>query len=214
MCENEKRRSISLGFTEERVLEGQHICYIYNDDAERLRVIAKYLESGMLEKEKLLYLVDVMTPREMMECLEDLGVDVRSASRDLTVSEAESTYRPSGAFNTEEMLGLTHDFQQQALREGYTGSRGAGEMSWCLVDGRVSEDDLLEYEARLNLFLAENPSYTTCCQYDARRFDGSTIMDVLSVHPVMIVRGQLVKNPYYIDARTFLEEYRARGNGA
>lgn len=28
--------------------------------------------------------------------------------------------------------------------------------------------------------------------YDARRFDGAVLMDVLQVHPVMIVRGQLV----------------------
>ena len=30
-------------------------------------------------------------------------------------------------------------------------------------------------------------------------------MDVLNVHPVMIVRGQLVKNPYYIEPELFLE---------
>ena len=35
-------------------------------------------------------------------------------------------------------------------------------------------------------------------------------MDVLSVHPVMIVRGQLVKNPYYIEPTIFLEKLKAR----
>jgi hypothetical protein len=55
--------------------------------------------------------------------------------------------------------------------------------------------------------------YTACCQYDARRFDGETIMDVLSVHPVMIVRGQLVKNPYYIEPEIFLSEYATRHRG-
>lgn len=35
-------------------------------------------------------------------------------------------------------------------------------------------------------------------------------MDVLSVHPVMIVRGQLVKNPYYIEPSIFLEKLKAR----
>ena len=35
-------------------------------------------------------------------------------------------------------------------------------------------------------------------------------MDVLDVHPVMIVRGQLVKNPYYIEPDVFLEKLRAR----
>ena len=35
-------------------------------------------------------------------------------------------------------------------------------------------------------------------------------MDVLSVHPVMIVRGQLVQNPYYIEPDEFLKKLNAR----
>jgi len=200
---------ISLGFTEERVPEGQHICYIFNEDAERKRVMAKYLESGMLAKEKLLYLVDVMTPEEMKDCLAELGVDVRSKPDAVAIAEAAPAYCPGGFFNATEMLGVVRDFQQQALREGYTGSRGTGEMSWCLAEGRANEEDLMEYEARLNELVAEYP-YTACCQYDARRFDGGMIMNVLSVHPMMIVRGQLVRNPYFVAPETFLEEYRAR----
>ena len=36
------------------------------------------------------------------------------------------------------------------------------------------------------------------------------MLNVLSVHPVMIVRGQLVQNPYYVEPETFFKEYRAR----
>ena len=88
-------------------------------------------------------------------------------------------------------------------------------MSWCLVEGRADKASLLEYEARLNMLVAEHP-ITACCQYDVRRFDGRTIMDVLAVHPVMIVRGQVVKNPYYTDPNEFLRQYRTRvvGNAA
>lgn len=206
-------RLISLGFTDERVTEGQHVCYIYNDDIERRRVMAKYLESGMLEGEKLLYLVDDMTPAEMLDCLEELGVDVRSKADSLTVAEAAPAYCPSGVFNADEMLGAIRDFYRKAVEEeGYPGARGTGEMSWCLVEGHADEASLMEYEARLNLLVAEHP-YTACCQYDARRFDGHIIMDVLSVHPVMIVRGQLVKNPYYVEPAEFLREYRTRMKG-
>jgi hypothetical protein len=35
-------------------------------------------------------------------------------------------------------------------------------------------------------------------------------MDVLNVHPVMIVRGQLVKNPYFVEPAVFLEKLKAR----
>ena len=66
---------------------------------------------------------------------------------------------------------------------------------------------LIDYEMRLTEVLARFP-FTACCQYDARRFSGSLIMDAMSVHPVMIVQGQLVKNPYYIEPEVFLKRYK------
>ncbi|PHR97211.1 MAG: hypothetical protein COA78_27895 [Blastopirellula sp.] len=207
------RRKISLGFTEEPVLEGQHICYLFNNDTERRRVMAKFLDSGIQAGEKLLYLVDTMSSDQMLDCLEELGVDARSHTKELYVTEAAPTYCPDGVFSTENMLDVVRNFYVQAVEdEGYPGARGTGEMSWCLVEGRTDEASLMEYEARLNLLIAENP-LTVCCQYDARRFDGKIIMDVLAVHPVMIVRGQLVQNPYYVGAETFLKEYQARAAG-
>ena len=211
MCDTcADRRTISLGFTEERVLEGQHICYLFNDDFERRRVMAKYMESGLLAREKVLYLVDAMTPDEMLDCVEELGVDARSKSAELTMMEATPAYCPNGVFNSDEMLDVVRDFYRQATdEEGYAGARGTGEMGWCLVEGRADKASLMAYEARLTLLLADYP-YTACCQYDARRFDGNMIMDVLAIHPVMIVRGQLVQNPFYVEPERFLSEYRAR----
>jgi len=45
---------------------------------------------------------------------------------------------------------------------------------------------------------------TICCQYDTSRFDANTIMDVLEVHPMMIVNEKLVRNPIYVDPETYL----------
>jgi len=203
---NTTRRQISLGFTETRVEEGQHICYIYNDDDERKRTIAKFLESGLLENEKVLYLVDDMTPNEMVEELQRLGLDADASGDQLRIQDASETYCPGGRFETDEILELTEHFYQQAVRqEGRAGARGAGEMSWCLRDRAVDRRELMRYEARLNHLVAHCP-YTPCCQYDARRFDGATLLDVLSVHNVMIVRGQLVQNPYYVDPDEFLQQ--------
>lgn len=207
MCSNcPDRREISLGFSEEKVLEGQHICYLFNDDTERLRVMSKYLESGILDGEELLYLVDAMTPDEMLDSLEELGIDARSEKSSLTMAEATPAYCPHGTFNCEEMLSVVKAFYKQSVRkEGFPGARGTGEMSWCLQEGMADENALMEYEAKLNQLLVKYP-YTACCQYDSRLFHGSTIMNVLAVHPVMIVRGQLVQNPYYVEPEIFLKE--------
>ncbi len=49
----DERRIISLGFSDQKFPEGQHICYIYSDDDERLEVMAKHLKSGMEAEEKI-----------------------------------------------------------------------------------------------------------------------------------------------------------------
>ncbi len=156
------RREISLGFTDKKFPEGQHICYIYSDDEERLEVMAKYLQSGKQANEKLLYLVDVMTSDEMLEHLKSLGVDFSGAEpKDFTISDAIPAYCPSGFFQTEEMLELVKSFYLDSLDEGYSGARGTGEMSWCLNEGLAGEEDLMDYEAKLNDLLAKYP-YTAC----------------------------------------------------
>ena len=203
------KRKVSLGFTDDTVDEGHHIIYVYNDDYERKHTIARFLEEGFLEEEKVLYLVSDISTSEMRKELLGLGVDVDSRQKDFDLTEAHYTHCPNRYFSGEFMLGMVGDYYDNAIREGYCGARGAGEMSWALEEGRATVPDLLEYEAKLNTILHEHP-LTTVCQYDARRFDGAVIMDMLSVHPMMIVRGQVVKNPYYVSPETFLQEYNER----
>lgn len=156
------KREISLGFTDQKFPEGQHICYIYNDDEERLEVMSKYLQSGMEAQEKLLYLVDAMTSDEMLIHLKERGVDFNDAKpEDFTIADAGTAYCPSGFFKTQEMLDLVQEFYENSIEEGYAGARGTGEMGWCLNEGMATNEDLMEYEARLNDLVAKYP-YTAC----------------------------------------------------
>ena len=75
--------------------------------------------------------------------------------------------------------------------------------------GTPGSDRLMEYEALVNNVLKTHP-ITAVCQYDANRFSGATIVDVLKVHPMMIVRGQIVRNPYYMKPEDFLKDFRER----
>lgn len=203
------RREVSMGFTAERFPEGHHIIYLYNDDHERKRTMAKFLRQGWIDHEKLLYLVDDITPDEMRKELAALGVDLDEAQCGLEVTRGHHTLCPGEYFTPEFMLGVVGEYYKTAIQDGYAGARGAGEMSWALIEGRATVPDLLHYEANLNRILSDYP-LTTVCQYDARRFDGALVMDMLSVHPMMIVRGQLVKNPSYVEPDVFLREYTER----
>ncbi len=213
MCADQSgRRLVSLGFTNQTVHEGQHICYLFNDDAERQDVICRFMESGLSANERVIYVVDTMTPEKLGDKLEALGVDLRTYGEALTLADSNAIYCPSGKFDRRAMIDRVRDEYLQSVDGGFAGARGASEMSWYLEDGCVEEASLMEYEAELNGLLEYYPM-TLCCQYDTRLFDGNIIMNMLAIHPVIIVKGQLVKNPCYLGPERFLTEYRARFAG-
>jgi len=205
----QKKRKVSLGFTSEEFTEGHHIIYVYNDDDERKKTLAKFLQQGLMDNEKVLYLVSDISTTEMRKELLRLGVDVDKKQDDFDLISGHYTHCPGQYFSPDFMLNMVGQYYTSAVKEGFLGARGAGEMSWALVEGRNTVRDLLEYEAKLNEVLDLHP-LTTICQYDARRFSGAIILDMLTVHPMMIVRGQLVKNPFYVEPDVFLQELTHR----
>lgn len=204
-----QRRKISMGVTQEEFYEGEHICVIYNDDKERLDTIAKYLNSGLEAGEKMMYMVDE-PPDEFMDAMAGFSLDIGRLEQDLSLAEAYQSFCPDGDFDPSGAFNRMADFYRTAMDEGYAGARGGAEMTWASVEGRAEIHKVIELEARRNQVLKKYP-FSTCCVYDAREFDGSTIMDVLNTHPAMIVKGQMVRNPYYIEPEIFLERLKERG---
>ena len=200
-----ERRRVSLGFSEEMHEEGDHIVYLYNNDSEKKRTMARFLQEGLHADEKVLYLVHDIPPEEMLGELRQLGVDMDSAGKAFDMLTAHYTHCPGGIFSKDYMLDVVGAYYDDAIQDGFSGARGAGEMSWAAEGGHAELRDLLEYESRLNSILADHP-LTTVCQYDVRLFSGQLILDILRVHPLAVVGGQLVKNPYYIVPDRFLDE--------
>ena len=136
-----------------------------------------------------------------------MGLDLPE-SDGFSITDAVKTYSPSGNFVPETMLNTLREFYGQAKRSGYPNARVSGEMSWALK-GIPGSERLMEYEALVNEVLITHP-VTAICQYDANRFSGATILDVLKVHPMMVVHGQIVQNPFYMKPQDFLKDYRSR----
>lgn len=200
-------RTINLGFTPERFSEGCHMCYIYNDEIERREVMARFIESGVADNEYTFYLVDSMPKAEMQAHLQQMGIHLPPAADEqrFSVLQAETTYCPDHAFSPDTMLDTLKSLYEQSVADGFAGCRGMGEMTWALR-GIPGSERLVEYESRINIVVRTHP-LTAICQYDAGRFDGATIFNILSVHPMMVVRGQVVKNPYYIPPEEFLARH-------
>lgn len=203
MCTN--HTETDLGFTGKKFPHGTHMCYIYSDDNEREEIISKFIAAGLKGNEHVAYFAHTADREEVMNTLKKEGVEIDDKAQHLLVTKARDTYCPAGEFVIENMVGTLKAFYHGSIEAGYSGARASGEMAWAL-EGLPGTERLMEYESMGDIVLPPNP-VTVICQYDARKFDGITLLNCLKVHPYMIVKGQVVQNPYYLTHEEFMAEF-------
>jgi len=195
---------VSLGFTSGKVPAGTHICQIITDDDERNDALLQFLLSGLQARERAACFSEKADARTMADFFSQNGLSYAELSDRgaFTLSGTHEVYFQDERFDPDRMLGLLADFYRESMQAGYTAARVIGEML-PEVQHLPGGERLLEYESRVSLLLRDVP-VTSVCQYDARSFDGATIMDVLKVHPHMVVKGAVINNPFYIPPEEYL----------
>jgi hypothetical protein len=76
-------------------------------------------------------------------------------------------------------------------------------MQWALKN-LPGTDELMEYEARLNLL---TPKYecNILCIYDINKLSGRAVADILATHSHVIMNKKIHKNPHYIEPLELLK---------
>jgi signal transduction histidine kinase/PAS domain-containing protein len=186
---------------------GDHLCCLYETEADHRAVLTPFLRQGLEQGEKVLYVVDARTAEIVLDYLRDDGLDVLPylASGQLKILTADLAYTQGGAFSPDRMVDMLSQETQRALQEGYRALRVTGEMSWALR-GLPGSDRLIEYEARLNEFFPNHPALGLC-QYDQRRFAPDVLLNVLRTHPMAIVGQVVYDNFYYVPPDEMLGEH-------
>ncbi|MDQ8203000.1 MEDS domain-containing protein [Pelagicoccus sp. SDUM812003] len=199
-------RTISLGFARERVPEGTHLCLIFTSDQERTHALLSYLLSGLQSGDRCACFSDNVTEDEVRQFMQENGIsyDERESSGAITLSAGSEVYFEGDRFEPQRMLDNLLRFYEEAIKADFQGARIIGEMS-PEVERVTGGKRLLEYESRVSLLVKQHP-ITAVCQYDARVFDGATIMEILKVHPMMLVNGAVVRNPFYIEPEDYLRD--------
>lgn len=196
---------VSLGFTHGEVPMGTHICQIFSDEDERNDSLLSFLLSGLKARERTACFSEKINEQSLSDFLARNGLAYDELSRQgaVALSGTREVYFQDNRFDPDRMLGRLAEFYRESLSAGYSAARVIGEML-PEVQNVPGGERLLEYESRVSLLLRQAP-VTSVCQYDARAFDGATIMDILKVHPHMVVRGAVINNPFYIPPEEFLK---------
>lgn len=200
----EKKRKIILGFTDQEFEQGAHICQIFNEDNERHDILTDYIVSGVKDGESISCFSENETEVSLSEFLLEKGLSYKDLKEtgNTSLSKTGEVYFENDEFEPDKMISLLKEFYLKSQEKDVTGARVIGEMT-PNIQYVKGGNRLLEYECKVSLLLEKFP-VTAVCQYNANKFDGSTIMDILKVHPYMIVRGSVVANPFFIKPEEYL----------
>jgi len=127
-----------------------------------------------------------------------------AAPAQLQPMDSASTYLSGGCFVIEKMIGFwDREMDAAVADQGFGFVRAAGEMTWALR-GLPGSHLLMAYEAKLNVFLHRYPQVLLCL-YDLEQFsDGQILMEILRTHPTVLLSGQLLDNPWYVEPEEYL----------
>lgn len=177
---------------------------------ESLKWVSLFLSTGFERGEKCVYVVDERTKGEVIDFMRrrDVKVEDYLRSGQLIFLTKEESYLKGDYFDPNEMIDLIKKTEGKALREGYNGLRITGEMTW--VFSKLPRiEKLMEYEMMLNDFFPDSRT-TGLCQYNEERFSPKVLVDVIYVHPKIILHDNLHNNPHYMPPDIFLNRLEGK----
>ena len=189
---------------------GDHLCGFYQNRQQLWRLTVPFVQRGLENGEKCLYVAEESSLQEMQSLLQPVQrtgelngqAEGSLAHGRLLLLTADETCLQSGVFSPEALIGTLLRILQEAIAEGYRGLRMAIEMSWALR-WASSLAWLAEYESKLNCYFSQYP-VTTLCLYNQRRFPEEVLLDVLRTHPLIALDQAICANLYYLPPRIFL----------
>jgi hypothetical protein len=189
----------------------RHVGAFFRTPEEKYRILLPYMREGIERGEKAFYVVDPQLRYEHPKRLQAGGIDTPAEEEDrqLEVRSWPDAYLRDGHFDQASMLALIEEIFRAGQARDYRLTRLVAQMEWALEDV-PGVNDLVEYETRLNFIL---PKYKDAliCTYDYARFGAGVLMDIMRIHPSLLVGGVLQENPFFVPPGRFLQELRERG---
>ena len=203
-----KQQSVTL--CGETLTGPRHICAFFDSRDEQYEILLPYFKEGLDNREEVITILESHTHNDHCCRLSNGGIPVQesSASGQLKVLASEDTYLEGSSFAADRMYNMLEQVLISAQDGPYGTVRTCGDMEWALKN-LPGTDELMEYEARVNLL---TPKYecTLLCVYDINRFSGRAIADVLASHSHVILNGKIHKNPHFVEPFELLQRLLRR----
>jgi hypothetical protein len=190
---------------EERYMTVSHVCCLYDTDDEHSAVVARFVHDGLIRNDKVLSILDVDERTPFLHGLNFDAMDVPStiARGQLVFYTTDETYLQRSSFHPARMIAWLSRETQIALDEGYAGLRITSDMGWARRRS-IDLGTLLRYEVVVNDFLLQHPC-RGLCRYHRWSFPSTILIDLVSLHPLVISQGQVFPNTQHKTFRNLLQ---------
>lgn len=191
---------VSLGWSNDTLPLGSHVCFYYLND-EMLRRSLAFLRVGLDEPDEfcVLFADQARSGRLLSWLQEEHQGNIQS------LIDRGKLVVIGGAPSAEELLATIGARLDRAVKEGYRLIRFLGFIGWG-QPGWPDDRDLLEFEAKVNYAVTAYPA-VIICTYGVPSLPGtSLIYGGLQTHSVTIL-GDVTerRNPYYVQPPKFIE---------
>ncbi len=178
---------------------GEQLCFIYQQESEANQVTTLFVRHGLDQRHKVLCLADVSTAQRIIHSLQQKGTEVEPvlAAGQLVVWDEDTA--AWGKWETpESMIAWLRNQIDQTIVEGYTALRVINDMNW-LGSLWAEPEQISKFETLLNDLLTAGP-LLAICQYNRQQFDARILLDVLRLHPLVLIGEHIYDNFYYTGA--------------
>ena len=189
-----------------------HICAFFDSASQEEACVGPYVAQGLDNGEQVFAIrsaADCAPYMKRLAAAVGRTFDKEVASGQMRLRATEETYLAAPGFESDRMIEMLVHVIDESRDAGYPRVRTCGDMNWA-IDGLASVEDLMEYEARVNLVVHAHECICMCI-YDLNRFGGRAVMEVLATHPMVLMGDRIFDNPYYVDPLEFLQRRVGQG---
>jgi hypothetical protein len=167
---------------------GDHLCVLYDGQADRDRSLLPYLRDGMRAGDKCLVATN--------------DADATGQFADMAGKATRTdqlVVRTGARTGVAALIDLWDSETRGALRDGYGFTRLCAETR-CFLPPNQDTDEYQRYEYELDRYLRRHPQ-SALCLYDMAYFDASLVVAAVTFHHHVVINGLLLENPYHLDVR-------------
>jgi len=173
---------------------GAHVCHLYEHRNEAKEVTLQFLKQGLDSHEASIHVTVSTEQDDWFLELQAFGIDVREVvdSGRLRIIESRDWYWPE-QLNSLRLSRRLWRTITSPLKD-FAGVRLVSDMTWT-IGSAMAPDQLCHWEATKNLIF-EDLNIRVICQYDLERHSVPEVHCALRTHPLVILDGRLVQNPF------------------